>query len=97
MSGAMSTVRTKTNENKENVLNYLTCFSSRTATFVHRFLPTRYKLICKHGYLRKTVTLATRRNSRFTGGISRLAGILAGKKQKNSSDAPNSGSYNFSV
>ncbi len=44
---------------------------------MRRFLPTRYELVHKFRTLRKTATLATRRNSRLTGSISRLVGIFA--------------------
>ena len=64
---------------------------------VCRFLPTLCKLIHKLETLRKIATPATRRNSRFAGSISRLAGIFARKTRKNSSDHPNSGSHKFSI
>ena len=75
----------------------LTRFSSRTAAFARRFLPTRYELVYKFGTLRKITTPATRRNSRFASSISHLAGIFARKTRKNSSDSPTSKSHNFSV
>ena len=64
---------------------------------MRKFLPTHYELISKFRTLRKTATPATRHNSRFAGSISRLAGIFAGKTQKNNSDAPTSGNHNFSI
>ncbi len=96
-SGVTSTMRGKTDENKKKHAVNVTHFSSRTTNFARRVFPTRYELICKFGTLRKSATLATKCNSQFAGNISRLAGIFAEKTQKNSLDAPTSGSHNFSV
>ena len=73
------------------------CFSSQTAAFVCRFFPTHYELIRKFRILRKTATPATTPNSQFASSISRLAGIFAGKMQKNSWDTSTSESHNFFV
>ena len=72
-------------------------FFFRTAAFVRRVFPTRCKLTCELGCIGKIMTPATTCNSRFSGGIPRLAGIFAGKTHKNSSHTPTSGSHNSLV
>jgi hypothetical protein len=57
-------------------------FSSRTTAFARRVFPARSKLIHEPGCVRKVATPATRRNSRFAGGVPHLAGIFAGKSEK---------------
>ena len=69
-------------------------FSSRTAAFARRVLPTRYKLIREPGCVGKITTLATTWNSRFAESIPRLTEIFAEKTHENSSGTPTSGSHN---
>ena len=75
----------------------LTRFSARIVAFAWRFLPARCNLICKPRCVGKMETLAMTCNSRFASGFPRLAGIFAGKMQKNSSGTPTSGSHNFFI
>jgi hypothetical protein len=96
-SGARSNTRANTNKKRRKMSQRFCAFFSRTATFACKVFPTHCKLTRGPGCVGKMTTPATTWNSRFAGGIPRLARIFTGKTQKNSSDDPTSGSHKFLV